>query len=199
MIDLPDRVVVPFGRVVQAQWDPAIAERVVTVAVPGLFVGLTEDEYAVWSAAAAGSSAEELMREVRVDGPRTSYDAVRRYGLLAEIATSDDQVLTETAGMRLLAHSRLGVHGRHGLVVGEPDATNVVLSPVGVEIYGRCAGAHSLAAAVALVSSLASETGSNDPEVIYPQRLARRALAEFFPLVREGLASFGYVEGVRDE
>lgn len=195
MIELPDRVVVPLGRAVSAEWDPTIGQRVVTVAVPGVFVGLTEEEHAIWSAAATGVSKEQLIREARVDGPGTTYNAVQRYGLLAEIGTEPDLLLREATGLRLLTHSRVGVDPRYGTVVGDPDGPNVRLSPVGMELYARSAGSHSLAAVAVLVATQASDVGVNDPEIIRPQRLARRALAEFFPLVRDGLASFGVVEG----
>ena len=193
---LPERVVVPVGRAVSAAWDPSTGERIVTVAVPGAFVGLTEDEHAVWAHAARGLSKEQILDDAPVDAPLTAYDAVSRYGLLAEIPSDGRPALREAAALRLLSHSRNGVHARLGLVVGDPDGVFVQLSPVAQEIYGWCAGTHSLAMAVMLVATTASEAGVNDLDVIYPERLVRRALEEFFPLVQAGLASFGLVEGM---
>ncbi|WP_153505657.1 hypothetical protein [Cumulibacter manganitolerans] len=196
MIDLPDRVVVPLGRATSVVWDPAAAERVVSIAVPGGAIGLTEDEHAIWAHAARGVSKGDLLERAPVDGPRTAYDAVHGYGLLVEIATGGATALREAASLRLLAHARSGVHPRQGLVVGEPAAEFVRLSPVVQEIYGWCAGTHSLAMAVVLVATAASEAGVNDPAVIRPERLVRRAFAELFPLVGAGLASFGPAEGL---
>lgn len=191
--ELPERIVVPLGRVVGARWSPADAQRVYSIAVPGASIGLTEDEFAIWSAASAGVSRATLVSSSPVEGPVTTYDIVARYGLLAEIATEPAPLLREATALRLLAHTPVGIDPVRGTaVVGDPDGDVRVLSPVVHEVYCWSAATHSLAAAVVLVASRASEAGLNDPEVIRPERLARRVLVEAFPLVRAGLVSFGF-------
>lgn len=192
---LPDRVVLPLGRAVARIWSPADAQDIVTVAVPGGTVGLNEEEATLWREASAGLSKARLLEQSAVDGPGATYDQLARWGLIVEVPTDGPTLLREAAGLRLLAHSPVGVLPGAGPVVGDPDGEYVVLSPAVHEVYCWSAPAHTLAAAVGWVAAQASEAGVNDLDVILPDRLVQRSLAELLPLVNTGLASLTIVKG----
>lgn len=195
MSTLPERVVLPLGRVIDARWSPAEDQRVFTIAAPQANIGLSEEEFALWTAAAGGCSRDELIRTSPLDGPATAYDVLTRYGLLIEIGTDPDTLLREAAGFRILAHSPMGIDPARSVpVIGDPSRQFRTLTPVVHEVYSWSGGTHSLAAAVRLVAARASEAGVNDLEAILPERLVRRVLAELLPAVHAGFASFGFVE-----
>ncbi|WP_106848865.1 hypothetical protein [Blastococcus sp. Marseille-P5729] len=186
---LPGSVVVPLGKPVATAWSAVDGDRATVLALPGTTVTVTSQELELWREATSGQERSALLERSRVPGPRATYDSLSDRGLLAELATTRERVLAELASLRLLAHTPITVHERLGVVVGDARGEHYRLRPAVHEVYSLAPAVHTLAAAIYAVAGRASEAGSNDLEVILPQRLAALVLAEFFPLAARGMAS----------
>lgn len=186
---LPSQVVVPLGKPVTSSWSAVDGERRTVIAVPQVAWALTPAEFRLWQQARGGHSVDELIERAGAPAPQPSYDALRERGLLIEVSTTPESLLGEASALRLLAHTPMSVHEQLGMVVGDGQGSYYRLLPAVHEVYALAPAVHTLAAAIYAVSGRASEEGSNDLDVILPQRLAALTFGEFFALASRGMAS----------